>query len=759
MFCSRIAKRPACARLSTAGRCASAEIAGRNAIGGARLPVGGFPRQGLWAVLVLALLVTANGCATARYLQSRPIRDNALANSLHLMQWKGPEISERTQGTLRRYGLSETYDANCDVCINQLRSLNHQNLDSELTYAVSELAYVEGKKAERRGQSSDAMNHYGIALTTSYRYLFGDQLADVRNQYDPQFRAVCDLYNESLEDLLRVLCSENRLRPGQTYTIQTADRKFVIRTEMRGAWKPDEFDRYEFVSDFDIKTLRNRHTTFGLGVPLVAVRKPRGKEDGREKYYPEGLSYAVTALLRCSTGIGPGSQQVANHDLLSPQSTTKLASHNVPNFAGSGMTSGEPEETPICVLEFFDPLRANQIKLADDWVPLETDLTTPLAYFLDSDEYRKRDRATEGLLDPDDAQQKRGLYMLEPYDPNRIPVLMVHGLWSSPLTWMDMFNDLRSFPEIRQRYQFWFYLYPSGQPFWISATQLRSDLFAMRQTFDATGQDRAIDNMVLVGHSMGGLISRMQTIDSGDDFWNLVTDQPREKLRGPPQDVNKLVSALDFRPNKSISRVITIGTPHRGSNLANTTVRWLAGKVIKLPKMAVSTSTRLTRANPGFFRDTRLLTEANAVDSLAPDSPIFPVMLRAKKASQVRFHNIVGVLDDPPLLAGRKHRGDGVVEYASAKMDDVQSELVIDATHTNIHMTGKAIFEVRRILLEHIEEVDSEDRLAWDAPTRTPLTADGASGLISDPRFRYESTNNNQSVYQLSGSQDGRRLK
>nr|WP_197167800.1 alpha/beta fold hydrolase [Neorhodopirellula pilleata] len=704
------------------------------------------------AIGLITLMFVSSGCATARYLQNRPFRDNALAQSLNLMQWQGPEISQRTQGTLRRYGLSETYDQNSQICIDKLRTLNYQNLDSELTYAVSELAYVEGKKAERRGQSSDAMNHYGIALTTSYRYLFGDQLAEVRNQYDPQFRAVCDLYNESLEDLLRVLCSENRLRPGQTYTIQTADRKFVIRTEMRGAWKPDEFDRYEFTSDFDIKTLRNRHTTFGLGVPLVAVRKPRSGDDEREKYYPEGLSYAVTALLRCSTGVadqaGLNTAQASHTNDVTGGATTKLATYQI---ATPNSHIPSTDETPVCVLEFFDPLRANQIKLADDWVPLETDLTTPLAYFLDSDEYRKRDRATEGLLDPDDAQQKRGLYMLEPYDPNRIPVLMVHGLWSSPLTWMDMFNDLRSFPEIRQRYQFWFYLYPSGQPFWISATQLRSDLFAMRQTFDPTGQDRAIDNTVLVGHSMGGLIARMQTIDSGDDFWNIVTDQPREKLRGPPDDVNKLVSALDFRPNKSVSRVITIGTPHHGSNRASTAARWLASKVIKLPKMAVSTSTRLTRANPGFFRDTRLLTEANAIDSLAPDSPIFPVMLRAKKAQHVRFHNIIGVLEDPPLLAGRNHRGDGVVEYSSAKMDDVQSELIVDATHTTVHMKGKTIFEVRRILLKHLDEVDSEDRLAWDAPARTPLSADGAEGLISDPRFRYENPETARSVYQLTG--------
>ena len=207
---------------------------------------------------------------------------------------------------------------------------------------------------------------------------------------------------------------------------------------MRGKWDPKEFERYEFASDFEIETLRNKHTTYGLGVPLIAVRRPAKGNDPREKYYPEGLSYSVTALMRC----------------VRPE----------------GQRSGE---TTKCVLEFFDPLTANQIQLADHWVPLETDLTTPLAYFLDNPKFRERNRETAGLLNPAGTEKDRGLFMLEPYDPKRIPVLMVHGLWSSPRTWMDMFNDLRSFPEIRERYQFWFYLYPSGQPFWISANQLR----------------------------------------------------------------------------------------------------------------------------------------------------------------------------------------------------------------------------------------------------------------------------------------------
>ena len=667
------------------------------------------PRRGrparfaaLWVSIVVCVAL-CTGCATPSYLSNRSVRENALTSSLKLVGSKGPQISQRTWNTLRRFDLEDRYKENSDKCFDHIRERVNEHPDADLIYALSELSYVEGKKAERSGDASDALNHYGIALTNSYDYLFSDDLNTTRNEYDPQFRAVCDLYNESLEDTLRLLCSDNNIEPGRTYTIRTPNREFVVRTEMRGKWKPDEFERYEFVSDYEIQTLRNRHTTYGLGVPLIAVRRPPTDHDEQEKYYPKGLSYAVTALMRC---VKPAE-------------------------------GGRTGEARTCVLEFFDPLSANQIQLADHWVPLETDLTTPLAFCLDSPEFRKRNRATEGLLNPNHSLNKRGLYMLEPYDPTRIPVLMVHGLWSSPMTWMDMFNDLRSFPEIRERYQFWFYLFPSGQPFWISATQLRNDLMAMREAFDIDRRDKPLDQMVLVGHSMGGLVSRMQTIDSGDEFWNIVSDSPAHnadqalaKIRGPSEDRFKLVSTLFFKPNQSVRRVITIGTPHRGSEFANDYTRWLARKLIKLPRMAITTGNRLAIENPALFKDTQMLTVANAIDSLAPESPIFPVMLRAKRSPGVKYHNIIGVLENPTFITGRVGRGDGVVEYASAKMDDVESELIVDAPHTTIHMTGKTIFEVRRILLDHLQEVDASDRLARREDWLDPPSGEDDADLV-----------------------------
>lgn len=646
------------------------------------------------------------------------MRDNGLTDSLALLSRKGPAITERSTNALKRFGLLDEYISHRGASVETIRQVIDEVHDPELIFALSEVSYVEGKRAESVRDHATALNLYGTALTNSYDYLFSEDLGLERNPYDPQFRRVCMIYNESLEDMLRLLSASNNLRPGASYTIATPENRLTVHTAMRGGWQPDEFDRFEFVSDYSIQTLHNRHMTYGLGVPLIAVRQPTSSANPREKYYPDGLSYAVTALMRCHRQAShqqTGLQQGRNQRIGTQHAGLQQANHLQalqPELIQGAATPRRLGAASESVLEFYDPLHANQVRLNSQWVPLETDLTTPLAFFLDSPEFRSRNRVTEGLLNPAKTESHRGLFMLEPYDPKRIPVVMVHGLWSSPLTWMDMFNDLRSYPEIRDRYQFWFYLYPSGQPFWTSATQLRQDLAEMRDAIDLHRHDHNLDQMVLVGHSMGGLVSRMQTIDSGDDFWRIVSDQPPEQLQGPPEAREMLVSNLFFHPNQSVRRVVTIGTPHRGSNFANDYTRWMASRVIKLPQVAMATGQTLTRANPGFFRNNKLMTAANAIDSLSADGPIFPVMLKARKSPDVKFHNIIGVVESRSFLGRQAKPSDGVVELASARMDDVASELIVDAEHTMIHTTDRAILEVRRILLEHLGDVDQNTRLA-----------------------------------------------
>jgi hypothetical protein len=268
-----------------------------------------------------------------------------------------------------------------------------------------------------------------------------------------------------------------------------------------------------------------------------------------------------------------------------------------------------------------------------------------------------------------------------------------------------MFNDLRSCPEIRDHYQFWFYLYPTAQPFWTTAAQLRKDLAEVRQVLDPEHREAALDQMVLVGHSMGGLVSRLQTLPSGEDYWKIVSDKPFTLVKAEPEVRQRLAGCFFFEPNPSIRRVVTIGTPHRGSKFSNQTTQWLATKLIDLPKTLMESQAALFRDNADLFRDSSLLKIKNSIDSLAPTAPIFPVMLASRHPPWVRYHNIIGLVSYRGLLGSLVNGTDGVVSRESAHLDDAESELVVPADHTTVHTHPLAVLEVRRILLEHLAEL------------------------------------------------------
>ncbi len=629
------------------------------------------------SLISIWFLCVSSGCATQKYLIHLDTPSNPLSIPLQLQSYDGPQISPRTSVVLRRYALSELYEKDPAACFDGLQQLLDTEVDGEIVYSVSEMAYILGKRAEKRKDEARALDMYGVAVSNAYMYLFSSEFDSIRNPYDPQFRGACDLYNESLQASLRLVNSKGQLKPGTSYEVTTGNQTYEVATVVRGNWRNEDFERFEFVSEFELDKLAGAGTTYGLGVPLIAIRRTGDPTDPREKYYPKGLSFPVTALLRVVK----------------------------PSMPGHGATHRHH-----CILELHDPLVAHDLQLAGRLVPLQTDLSKSLAHFLDSDQFREKDQATAGLLNPQKLQESRGIFMLEPFDPARVPVLMVHGLWSSPATWMPMFNDLRSFSELRKNYQFWFYQYPTGQPFWLSATQFREDLAKMRKELDPDHRYPALDQAVLVAHSMGGLVSRLQTVESRDDFWKILSDEPFEKVQGKPETIEGLRQAAFFHPNPSIRRVVTIGTPLRGSDYANDTTRWLSRKIIKLPTIMVATGQALIQQNPGLFRNTSLLTTDTSIDSLSPDSPVFPALLRAPRAPWVTFHNIVGMVPTRKWFQEAEPTGDGVVSYESAHADDSVSEVVVASEHQSIHSTPKAILEVRRILVEHLSEIRNEYR-------------------------------------------------
>ncbi|WP_148071766.1 esterase/lipase family protein [Bythopirellula goksoeyrii] len=631
------------------------------------------PGQCRSSFVLLLLFCLVTGCATStnKWVALRSTPRNPLTESLGLLTKQGPKPTERTLQLLRRYNLHEDLEGDRRELLVKLGEIEKRSPNRENVYAQAELAYVVGKRAERGSHSEKALEYYGAAVLHSYSYLFDEKYATVSNPYDPEFRRACDLYNAALEGTLRIVQEQNSLQPGTTQHIKTANHDCRLEVRLQSNdWHADDIDHFEFVTDYEVHGLRNHYHNFGLGVPLIAVRRKHEGEDPREEYYPEDLSFPVTAFLRVNLA-------AAN------ESTVQTA-----------------------VLELFDPLNQPMVQVASHNVPLETDLSTPLAHTLSQPALDDTRLSTLGLLKPEKVKQVQGLYMLEPFQEDKIPVLMVHGLWSSPVTWMEMFNDLRSDPQIRKHYQFWFYLYPTGQPFWFSAAQMREDLADMRQKVDPEGRFPALDQTILVGHSMGGLVSKLQTVDSGNDFWSTLSEHPFSELQADEELREGLAQTFFFDPNPSIRRVITIGTPHRGSEFANDTTRWLGRKLIRIPTKLMQGKHQLIARNPGFFRKDAPLDINTSIDSLEPKSPLLPVLLTAHCSSWVKYNNIMGELPAEGIASWfSSGKGDGVVTLESARLENAESQIVVPADHSLVHRHPQSILEVRRILLQQVAEI------------------------------------------------------
>ena len=634
-----------------------------------------------WVVIFFIITVSFfAGCSTTKMTELRPNSKNPLAIRFQLDGAGTPKMSTRARLTLRSYALESLAERNRLAAANKLHHLIKQKrTDPDLVYTFAELAYIEGVLQERENPLL-AAELFAASTLYSYIYLFDPQLDLARNPYDPQFRDICLFYNGSLEKMLRLI-GKNRsfmLDPSQDYIIKTVKNDWNISVKVRtGKWRIADIEQFRFASDYEIKGLQSEYGQHGLGVPLIACRKSGDTDDPLSQFYPNSMALPVTALLR-------------------------------PNIRA--ITEGNRDELHA-ELEFFDPLESEKTLIEGRLVPLEADLTTPLAYFLSNPAYRVI--GTVGVFDPAKLLENvpgrnrpaAGLYMAQPYDPSKIPVIMVHGLFSSPLTWMEMFNTLRSDPEIREKYQFWFYLYPSGQPFWVSAAHLRTELAAIRDKIDPHHVEPTLNRMVLVGHSMGGLIAQLQTVDSNNEIWKLVSNTPFDKLQGDAATREAVRDWFFFEANPSVKHVITIATPFRGSKYSNNTTQWLVRSTSKMPKQLTGVLKTFVTEQHDQISNHSLLDIENGVESLAPNSPFFDAMRNLPRAPWVKYHNVVGdIKPSYPTFGLKVPESDGIVRLTSAEAAWAESRATVPAKHSNVHTHPEAILEVRRILLDSLDE-------------------------------------------------------
>ncbi|HMF13380.1 MAG TPA: alpha/beta fold hydrolase, partial [Gemmataceae bacterium] len=248
-------------------------------------------------------------------------------------------------------------------------------------------------------------------------------------------------------------------------------------------------------------------------------------------------------------------------------------------------------------------------------------------------------------------------------------------------------------------------------PYLVSAADLRDRLTTLREQLDPKHADAALDNIVVIGHSMGGLVAKLLAVEGGDDFWRLVCAQPEDFLQVKPETRAELQRIFYFHPQPSVRRVVFVATPHHGAKISNSPPAKLASQFVHLPKSLTDAARDAAQQNPTAefrFAPDRL---PNSLTLLRPGDPGLELLAARPCPPGIHFHSVVGLAPPTAAVAERllavtlpTEKTDGVVTYASAHLDGVDSECVVPADHTHVQSHPRTLQEVRRILREHVRE-------------------------------------------------------
>jgi triacylglycerol esterase/lipase EstA (alpha/beta hydrolase family) len=604
------------------------------------------------ALLLVVLLVA--GCTTpigADHRTARIAHKQVAASALDHV------LSPTAQLVLHRYTMTETYSREPAAALLKLQEKTCEDGRRDLFYGLAELNYLHAialSRSVKPGEAPKANDYFLAAAIYSWLFLFGDALEPAPTAFDRRFRDSCDLYNRAVARafLNGPKTNQNLVLGSQVRQVGNLQVSIGFsRTNFK--WDLADVEQFLPADEYVVRGLSVRDRRWGLGAPLIVVGKTLEK-----KTFPR--RFPATLLLR-----GP----------------TDLKA-----WRGSSLALS---------LELYSTYEEEEVEIGGRKVPLEGDFSTPMAYALN--DQRVWELGAQQFFSPEE-KIKSNIYFTQPYAPGKIPVIFVHGTFSSPVWWAEMWNTLRADPILREKFQFWNYIYNSGNPIVYSAANLAEQIQRKVEQLDPEGKDSALRQMVIIGHSQGGLLTKLMAVETGDALWtNAFPKSFSETAFENEEQRNNYRKFAFYEPQPSVKRVVFVSTPHRGSFLATGFVRNLARKFMTIPQTAISateTALRLKEvdAMPGKIRK----VVPTSLDGMSPKNPALLTLAEIPVRAPIHAHSIIAVKGDGPPERG----GDGVVKYTSARQDYVESEFVVRSGHS-CQDRPEVIEEVRRILLEH----------------------------------------------------------
>ena len=347
-----------------------------------------------------------------------------------------------------------------------------------------------------------------------------------------------------------------------------------------------------------------------------------------------------------------------------------------------------------------DPYRDDTITIGGRTVPLGANFTAAYGIWLARSGFASQ--SIRSLLGREGGITTPRVLMMQPYDPNRLTVVMLHGLGSSPEAWINVANEVMGDEELRRNYQVWEIYYPTNAPVAVNLANIRKALDATLQHFDPSGHARASQNMVLIGHSMGGLIARLLVSSSGDKLWSLVPERADLSPAKRAMLHERLAPYLQFTPMPQVTRAVFLATPHRGTPYAqHRLARWI-GNLVRLPLSVLKEVASLSDLLKDDTNTGSPLRIPNGIDNLSDTDPFIVAAANLPISPRVRYHTIVGVYKSKGPL---QDSDDGLVPYKSSHLDGADSELAVPSWHS-VQETPAAILELRRILRLQVAALD-----------------------------------------------------
>lgn len=535
-----------------------------------------------------------------------------------------------------------------------LRALREKNLNLTDLESMMELSFEKADLTDDNDIYS-AVEYYAYAACFAWRIL------DREGFDNPKTQRASDIYQACLARVLEDGTRDKGFQMNGQWNVHENIPSFPVYSH--GFPNRTHLFRNVTVPKTDTNyNLTNYYVRKGAGLPVIFHPDANASSDPLDIYHNLGHPMSATIIV------------LPNDDL----------------------------EKGFCRIEVVNSRVYSTIKVSGKEIPLAGDFSAAYQEMLERDLSSKL--WIMGFLDGDRESKFQGLYMAEPYNPDKIPVVFVHGLLSTPATWMETMNELDQIPGIKERYQFWFYMYPTSGSILLNGTDLRENLQRTIHHLDPKNTNPALKHMVLIGHSMGGLLARLQVVYSDDKLYSGLCRVPFNELQGKPTVLELAKKTLFFDPNPNVSHVVYIGTPHNGSPLSFTPTGRLGSLIAHTPSWQKNFRSELNEQNPNAFLPAfKIQSQPNSIDMLGFENPFLKVSQSLRPSEHIQVHSIAGDLNQ--LFESRK--GDSVVPLTSALATKSDTVTIVQERHMELHHHPKTISEITRILQLNITEADA----------------------------------------------------